>query len=61
MQLRVAKLLRLGGTHTTASLDVYNVFNANPVLTLNSAFATWQRPLSIPNARWAKLVLQFEF
>jgi carboxypeptidase family protein len=61
MQLRVAKLLRLGRTHATASLDVYNVFNANPVLTLNSAFATWQRPLSIPNARWAKFVLQFEF
>jgi len=61
MQLRVAKILRVRQTRATASLDLYNVFNANPVLSLNSAFATWQRPLSILNARWAKLVLQFEF
>jgi hypothetical protein len=61
VQLRVAKMLRFGKTRATTSLDLYNIFNANPVLTLNSAFATWQRPLSILNARWAKFVLQFDF
>ncbi len=61
VQLRVAKLLRFGRTRMNASIDVYNLFNANPVLTLNPAFATWQRPQSIPNARWAKFVLQYDF
>jgi hypothetical protein len=61
MQLRVAKILRFGGIRATASVDVYNVFNANPVLALNNAFASWQQPQSILNPRWAKVVLQYEF
>jgi len=61
MQLRLAKILRFGGTRATASVDIYNVFNANPVLTVNNAFASWQRPLSILNPRWAKVVLQYDF
>ena len=60
-QLRVSKILMFGNTRTTAGVDIYNLFNSSTVLTLNNAFATWQRPLSIPNARWAKLVLQFDF
>jgi hypothetical protein len=61
LDLRVGKIFRLGGTRTTASVDLYNVLNASPVLTLSNAFATWQQPLSILNPRFAKLVLQFEF
>jgi len=59
--LRIAKILRFGGTRATASLDIYNLFNSNTVLTQNAAFATWLRPLSIPNPRWAKIVLQYDF
>jgi hypothetical protein len=61
MQLRFAKILRFGGTRTSASLDIYNLFNANDVLSVNNSYATWQRPLSILNPRWAKIVLQYEF
>jgi hypothetical protein len=61
MQLRVAKILRFGGTRATASVDIYNLFNSNAVLTQNNSFASWQQPFSILNARWAKVVLQYDF
>lgn len=61
VQLRLAKILRFGRTRTTASVDIYNLLNSNTVLTLNNAFAAWQRPQSILNPRWAKVVLQFDF
>jgi len=35
--------------------------NANTVVRLNQAYATWQRPQEILNHRFAKLVLQFGF
>ena len=56
-----ASPLSMASTRTTASLDIYNLFNANPVLTQSNACATWQRPTSILNSRWAKVVLQFDF
>jgi hypothetical protein len=61
MQLRVAKILRYGGARTTASVDIYNLFNSNTVLTLNNAYGSWLAPTSISYARWAKLVLQVDF
>jgi hypothetical protein len=45
----------------TTSEDIYNVLNADPVLTMNNAFATCQRPQSILNPRFAKLVVQLDF
>jgi carboxypeptidase family protein len=59
--LRLAKILNAGGARTTASLDIYNLFNANAILTQSNAFASWQRPQSILNPRWAKIVLQVDF
>jgi hypothetical protein len=59
--LRFAKILSFGQTRTMASLDIYNVFNSNAVLTQSNAFASWQRPQSIVNPRWAKVVLQVDF
>ena len=59
--LRLAKSLQIDRIKTTASVDIYNVFNADAVLTQSNAFATWQRPQSILNPRWAKLVLQLDF
>jgi carboxypeptidase family protein len=61
VQLRLTKILRVAGTRATASVDVYNLLNANSVLLMSNAFATWQRPESIPNPRWAKFVLQLDF
>jgi hypothetical protein len=59
--LRLAKILKVDRFRTTASVDIYNLLNAAAVLTESNAFATWQRPQSILNPRWAKVVLQVDF
>ena len=59
--LRLAKIVRVDRVRTTASLDIYNLFNADAMLTQSNAFATWLRPQSILNPRWAKVVLQVDF
>jgi hypothetical protein len=61
VDLRVGKILRFGRTKTSLNLDVYNLFNVNTVLTVNNAFATWQRPTSILLARFAKVGMQIDF
>ena len=35
---RIAKVLRFGRTRTNVGFDIFNVLNANPVLTYNPAF-----------------------
>ena len=60
--LRVGKIVRLGGTlRTTFHLDIYNALNVDTALTLNDAYASWQRPQSIILARFAKIGLQLDF
>ena len=49
LDLRIAKVLRFGRTRTNVGFDIFNVLNANPVLTYNAAFipgtgAGWCRP-----------------
>jgi hypothetical protein len=61
VDMRFGKILHLGRTKTVVNLDVYNLFNVNTVLTVNYAYATWQRPTSILLARFAKLGVQFDF
>jgi hypothetical protein len=61
LDLRLGKILRLGHIRTTASVDIYNVFNANPVLTESRAFATFRRPQSILGPRFAELVFKVDF
>jgi hypothetical protein len=61
LDLRIGKILRFGGTRTTLGLDIYNVFNSAPVLEVNDAFDEWQSPLAILNARFAKVIVQFNF
>ena len=53
LNLRLTKMLGLGGTRRLrASVDLYNVLNANDTLTLNGSYGrAWQRPLSILDAR----------
>jgi hypothetical protein len=62
VDMRIGKILRFGGrTRATASLDVYNLFNSSAVLDLRSTYDDWQRPTEILTARFAKIVLQFDF
>jgi hypothetical protein len=62
LDLRFGKILRFGRNRATAHLDLYNVSNANTVLTQNNTFgAVWQQPQSILPARFAKVGLTLEF
>src|SRR3990172_1003411 len=61
LDLRFGKLLRLGRTRSTVSLDVYNALNSDTILTVNNNFAAWQRPQTIVQSRFVKLALQFDF
>jgi hypothetical protein len=61
LDLRFAKVFRFATTRTSVNFDLYNTFNSNAVLSLNSAFARWQVPLSILNARLFKISAQFDF
>jgi hypothetical protein len=61
LDIRVAKILRFGGTKTTLNFDLYNALTVDTVLTMNNNYATWQRPQSIILARFAKIGLQFDF
>jgi hypothetical protein len=67
LDVRFSKILRFGRTRATAGVDVYNALNSSSVFTLNNAYAAlgavnnWQQPQSILPARFAKVVLQFDF
>jgi hypothetical protein len=61
LDVRFGKLLRFGRTRSTISLDLYNALNSDTVLTINNNFATWQRPQTIIQARFAKIAMQFDF
>jgi hypothetical protein len=61
LDFRFARAFRFGGKRAQFSLDVYNALNVDTVLTLNNAFATWQRPQSVMLARFAKIGMQIDF
>jgi hypothetical protein len=43
------------------NFDVYNALNADSILAVSNAFATWQRPQRILLARFAKVSMQLDF
>jgi hypothetical protein len=62
LDLRLAKTVRLSRYSVRGMVDLYNVFNANPVLALNTTFGPlWQRPLNILPGRFFKFGLQLDF
>ena len=62
LDLRLAKLLRVGRTRTNLGIDVYNVLNSNVPVTYVTVYgASWLRPNSILDARFVKLSAQFDF
>ena len=50
LDLRFAQGVPASEPADRINFDLYNVFNSNAVLSLNSAYARWQVPLSILNA-----------
>ncbi len=65
VDLRVAKVLRFGRTRTNVGIDVYNVMNANPVLTYNQSYSRttqgWLTPTSVLAARFMKFSANIDF
>ena len=65
LDLRIAKNLRYGGTRTNVGLDMFNIFNANPVLSYNQSCspttATYLRPTSVLQPRYFKISAQVNF
>jgi hypothetical protein len=66
VDLRVAKILRLGRTRTAINFDLYNAFNASTVLAesatwLNATESGWRVPTTIVTARFAKFSVQYDF
>jgi hypothetical protein len=67
--LRISKILRLGGTKTNVGVDFYNLFNSAAVLTYNQTYnpsvttgpGAWLAPTSVLTPRFAKLSVQFDF
>ena len=43
------------------NVDLYNAFNANPVVLLNNNYAAWQVPQGILQSRFVKLSAQLDF
>jgi hypothetical protein len=65
LDLRVAKNLRFRGTRTNIGLDMFNILNANPVLTYDQTYSptinTYLRPTSVLQPRYVKISAQFNF
>lgn len=61
VDLRFGKILKFGRTHTAVNLDLFNAFNRNTALTVNSNYASWLLPQSILQARLTKISVQFDF
>jgi hypothetical protein len=64
VDLRVAKILRFGGTRTMLALDLYNALNSSVVLTYNNAFVPggpWLQPNSILTGRMARISAEMTF
>jgi len=64
VDMRFAKVLRLGRTRTNVGFDIYNILNQNPVITNNFNFVpggAWLRPQTILAARFARFSATVDF
>jgi hypothetical protein len=59
--LRFGRTFRFGPRRATVNLDIYNLFNASPVMQQNNAYAVWQTPQRIMDGRLFKISGQFDF
>ncbi|MGH9202685.1 MAG: hypothetical protein ACRD2A_15780, partial [Vicinamibacterales bacterium] len=67
LDLRVGKIVRFGRYRANVGFDFYNLFNINTgtafnqVYDVNSNGATWFRPTSVVNARFARFNMTIDF
>ena len=64
LDIRVAKILKFGGSRSMLALDLYNALNSSAVLTYNTAFVpggTWLQPLTILTPRFFRITAEVDF
>jgi hypothetical protein len=61
LDLRIGKVLRFNRSRTSVNFDLYNALNGSAITSQNNAYAAWQVPLSILDARLFKISVQFDF
>jgi hypothetical protein len=63
VNLRISKVFKpADGRRVQGIVDLYNMFNANPVLALNTTYGSaWQRPIQVLQGRLVKFGLQLDF
>jgi hypothetical protein len=64
IDLRIAKILRFGGTRSQVGVDIFNLMNADTVTNYNYGFVqggSWLTPTTIVPARYARISVQFDF
>jgi hypothetical protein len=62
VDLRVGKRMRIGPARLQPYVDLLNVFNASPVISLNNTYGpAWQRPLTILVGRMVQIGAQVDF
>jgi outer membrane receptor protein involved in Fe transport len=63
LDLRLTRRLRLGGSKQLDLMaDLYNVFNDNGVVRLNTTYGSnWLRPTQILEGRLFKFGIQYDF
>jgi hypothetical protein len=64
IDLRIAKIFRLGGTRAQLGFDIYNLTNTDAVFTYNHNFVpngAWLTPSTIQPARYLRINTQIDF
>jgi hypothetical protein len=61
VDLRFGKVLTVKRHRAVVSLDLFNAFNTNALLSVNQTYATWLAPTSILNPRLMKFSVQYDF
>ena len=62
MDLRFAKLVRLGAKRLNVGLDIFNAFNSNVVLNSNNTYgSSWLTPTAVQPARVVQISAKFDF
>jgi hypothetical protein len=62
IDFRLTKTVRVGRGRVQGQFDLYNLFNASPVTSLNTRYGpSWQQPLVILQGRLIKFGLQVDF
>jgi hypothetical protein len=57
----VGKIFRVNGSRLNVRADFYNLLNKDTVVSVNNSFASWQKPVDLVPARFAKITATFDF